>query len=200
MKDQELLERFVATFGAFDDLSASRNLVGQGDIGPLLVEPWNEWGFARWRPIAERTSRGALSEVYRLIPGPFPQLCENLILSYRWYQVDVGPLRLLSSLPPGLDGLTESIAKDKNLFTALSQAGFVQFGKGPDMDYDPVCFDLSNRRGDECRIVKFDHEEILQHDRLVDVAELALTFRVLIERLVVEGEQELSRRSKETDT
>jgi hypothetical protein len=36
-------------------------------------------------------------------------------------------------------------------------------------------------------------------DRLVEVAELAPSFRDLIERVVVEGEEELSRRANETD-
>ena len=70
---------------------------------------------------------------------------------------------------------------------ALSAAGFVQFAKGPDVDYDPVCFDLSRQRDDhDCPIVKFDHEEILQHRRLVQVSELAPSFRGLVERLVSE--------------
>ena len=75
----------------------------------------------------------------------------------------------------------------------------MQFGRGSDVDYDPVCFDMSNPRGDDYRIVKLDHEEILMEDRLVEVAELAPSFRDLIERVVIEGEEELSRRAKETD-
>jgi len=123
-----------------------------------------------------------------------------LVLSYRWYRLDVGPVQLLSSLPPNLDGLVEAITNDNKLFTTLSRGGFVQFGKGSDVDYDPVCFDSSNLRDGDCRIVKFDHEEILMNDRLVEVAELAPTFRQLVEQLVREGEDELRRRPNETDS
>jgi hypothetical protein len=194
--DPVLVRRLVRTFGAFDDLRAARDLVGSGDIKPLLVEPFNDFGFAVWKPIDDHTSREALENLYRTVPGPFPSLYEELVLSFRWYDVDVGPLRLMTSLGPGLRGLLESITKDRKLFVTLTPAGFVQFGKGPDVDYDPVCFDLSRRRSDgDCPIVKFDHEEILQHGRLVQVSELAPSFRDLVERLVADGEQELAGRS-----
>ena len=195
MTDEELLARFVGTFGAFDDLSASRQLVGSGDIRRLLREVWSDWGFAQWQPIADTTPRDALDALYSFVPERLPRLYERLVLSYRWYEVDVGPLRLLSSLPPRLNGLLDSMTKDQVLFATLSAAGFAQFGKGPDVDYDPVCFDLSTCVDEDCRIVRFDHEEILMNGRLVEVAELAPTFRALVERLMTEGEEELRRRS-----
>jgi hypothetical protein len=50
------------------------------------------------------------------------------------------------------------------------------------MDYDPVCFDLRRREsGGDCRIVKIDHEEILCNYRVVEVIEIAPTFRRLVE-------------------
>jgi hypothetical protein len=71
----------------------------------------------------------------------------------------------------------------------LIPAGFVQFGKGPDFDYDPVCFDLTHRVTDgDCRIVKFDHEEILCNYRLVEVGELAPSFRRLVELVIDDAE------------
>lgn len=53
------------------------------------------------------------------------------------------------------------------------------------MDYDPVCFDLRRRSNGDCRIVKFDHEEILCNRRLVEVDDPATGFRRLME-LVIE--------------
>jgi len=74
---------------------------------------------------------------------------------------------------------------DKALWNSLLPAGYVQFGKGPDLDYDPVCFDIksSNENG-EYRIVKIDHEQILCNDRVKLVAELAPTFRELVLRTI----------------
>jgi hypothetical protein len=68
---------------------------------------------------------------------------------------------------------------DPGLWNALIPAGFIQFGKGPDVDYDPVCFDIRARTGD-CRIVKIDHEEILCNNRIKVVAELAPSFEKLV--------------------
>ena len=59
------------------------------------------------------------------------------------------------------------------------------------MDYDPVCFDLGTRLSDgDCRIVKFDHEEILCNQRLVEVAELAPSFRQLIDIVIEDANRE----------
>ena len=197
MDNAGLLRRFVGTFGAFDDLRACRDLVGPGDIRPLLVEPWDlASGFARWKPIMEQTPRSELEQLYQSVPGSFPDLYEQLALSYRWYDVDIGQLRLVTSLGPGLIGLQYSITKDRGLFDVLTPAGYVQFGKGPDVDYDPVCFDFFRRRPDgDCPIVKFDHEEILQNKCLVEVGQIAPSFRELVERAVHEGERELASRS-----
>jgi hypothetical protein len=105
--------------------------------------------------------------------------------------VDIGRLRLLANLPPGLQGLAGAIRRDQGLYNVLSPAGFVQFGKGRDMDYDPVCFDLGTRLSDgDCRIVKFDHEEILCNQRLVEVAELAPDFRQLIDIVIEDANRE----------
>src|ERR1700693_636689 len=56
---------------------------------------------------------------------------------------------------------------------------------GTDVDYDPVCFDLSSRnKTGDCRIVKIDHEEILCNNRIRVVAELAKSFQQLVENTI----------------
>lgn len=53
------------------------------------------------------------------------------------------------------------------------------------MDYDRICFDLGSRKkAADYRIVKIDHEEILCHNRLRIVGELAPSFRALIQRTI----------------
>jgi hypothetical protein len=158
--DRELILRFVGAFGRLDDLVGSSAV--HGDLSPLLLLPVDPDDWTEWRPIPADLPREALQELYECVPGPLPPLYERLILSYRWAEVDLVRLRLLANLPPGLRGLTASITNDPALFETLVPAGFVQFGKGWDMDYDPVCFDLHGRQADgDCRVVKFDHEEIL---------------------------------------
>jgi hypothetical protein len=186
LSDAELLDRFIDTFGRSDELEISQSAGVDGDLAPILTGPWDADGWARWQPTAVNTPPNALQELYAAVPGPVPPLYESLILSYRWAEVDLGRLRLLASLPPGLGGLVAAVTRDKGLFAELAPRQYFQFGRGPDFDYDPVCFDLNRRLPDgDCPIVKFDHEEILCNWRLVQVAELAPSFRHLV-RLVVE--------------
>ena len=96
--------------------------------------------------------------------------------------------RLLAN-PPGADlsGLLAKISKDPANWNLLSRSGYIQFGKGPDMDYDPVCFDITSReKGREYPIVKLDHEEILCNDRLKIVSQLAPSFEQLVLRTIGE--------------
>ena len=45
------------------------------------------------------------------------------------------------------------------------------------MDYDPLCFDIKSRKKNrKYRMVKIDHEEILCHNHIKLVAELALAW------------------------
>lgn len=187
----EVTRRFIDSFGVFDWLGIGREIDVDGDVRPLLIRVWNSNGWSEWRPLAADTPRSALEELYGVVPGPVPPLYERLILSYRWAEVDVGRLRLLANLPPGLSGLAAAITRDKGLFEELAPAQFVQFGRGPDMDYDPVCFDLNRSLPDgDCPIVKFDHEEILCSRRLVQVAELAPSFRRLVELVIEDADKQ----------
>lgn len=182
--DDELLLKLVRAFAVFDDLRTCTDAnLGPGvDLAPILVGPPEDGAFADWRPSPVVLESDVLSELYRDIPGPLPPLFERLIRTFRWAEVDIGRCRLLASLPPGLRGLSFEIHRDDHLFRALTAAGFVQFGRGPDFDYDPVCFDVRSRRPDgDRRITKIDHEEILCNDRVVEVAEIAPTFRRLVE-------------------
>ena len=64
-------------------------------------------------------------------------------------------------------------------------SGYIQFGKGPDLDYDPVSFDLKSRnKNGDYRIVKIDHEEILCNNRITLVAELAPSFEHLVRQTI----------------
>ncbi len=74
------------------------------------------------------------------------------------------------------------MTRDKGLWDALIAAGFLQFGRGADIDYDPVCFDISSRnKNRDMRVVKIDHEEILCNYRVKVVAEMAPSFFDLLQ-------------------
>jgi hypothetical protein len=77
------------------------------------------------------------------------------------------------------------MSKDRGLWESLIPAGFIQFGKGPDIDYDPVCFDIKKRtKNGDYRVVKIDHEEILCNYRVKVVAELAPSFEELMRQTI----------------
>lgn len=180
MDDQELLETYVATFPKFDDMLADEFSLPAAI--QLAIESADRDDERRWKPIRVETPRSNLREVYAELPCTFPPLFERLLLSYRWAEVDLDTYRLIAN-PPGhdLNGFFQQMTNDPFLWEALLPAGFLQFGKGPDLDYDPVCFDTKTRKqGGECRIVKIDHEEILCHDRVKVVAELAPSFYQLV--------------------
>ena len=115
-EDDLLVERFVASFQKLDDFGPGRS-----------------------RPMKAETERSSLERIYSELPGRFPSLFERLVLSYRWPEVDLGAYRLMANPPgTGLDGLLHEMSKDPILWNCLLEAGYLQFGKGLDVDYDPV--------------------------------------------------------------
>ncbi len=77
------------------------------------------------------------------------------------------------------------MSKDPEIWKHLLEKGYIQFGRGSDTDYDPVCFDISSRTGyRDYRVVIIDHEGILCHNRVKVVKELAPSFEALISRTV----------------
>ncbi len=152
----------------------------------LVVGEEDEYGYRRWKPIKVETPQSQLEELYAELPGRFPPLFEKMVLSYRWAAVDLSTYRLLAN-PPGqdLNGLFQQITNDPGLWDALIPAGFIQFGRASDLDYDPVCFDIKSReQGGDCRIVKIDHEEILCNFRVKVVSELAPSFLQLVQETI----------------
>jgi hypothetical protein len=180
----ELLRQFVGCWqtldgfdlqGSIDDLSF--NLPPDS---PLRAQ------HHYWRPLELATDRSMLESVYAKLPARFPPLYQQLVLSYRWLEVDLQLYRLHANPPgPGLSGLLDRTLKDEFLSGFLLKNGFIPFGKGTDMDYDPICFDLRARKKNrEFEIVKLDHEEILCNERIRVVAKVAPSFEQLVSQTI----------------
>lgn len=137
--------------------------------------------------IPQLTDKSALIAIYTTIPFKFPELFEELILSYRWYGADTGVFRLLPN-PPGSDfaGFLYAMRKDKAIYEHCSKNGFVQMGWGTDFCYDPVCFD-ARKEVQDCNfpVVQLDHEEILCNSRIKVVEQLAISFRELVLKIIL---------------
>jgi hypothetical protein len=184
MQKSELLEQFVASFQQLDDMVVFE---GTDPVAVQLAvgEP-DSYSYRRWRPLEARSDPSLLEPLYAKLPARFPPIYERLVLSYRWAEVDLQSFRLLAN-PPGADlsGLLTEIERDEGLTESLIPAGYIKFGKGPDVDYDPVCFDIKSRtKGKDYRIVKIDHEEILCNYRVKIVAELATSFEQLVRQTI----------------
>jgi hypothetical protein len=176
--EESLLRSFVASFEKLDDM---RRMDGVEPVSPeLFVGDVDEYGRTRWRPVEVSTDRGSLGPIYSKLPAKFPHLYELLVLSYRWAEVDLRVFTLMAN-PPG-PSLNRLLERDPHLWGFLLKRGFIQFGKGPGGDYDPVCFDFGSRKkkGRDFRIVKIDHEEILCYERLKVSKELAPSFEELV--------------------
>jgi len=175
-----LISQYVSAFEKFDEMSVSPRIYPLA--GPLAVGPPDDAGFVAWRPRRAELAPVLLDTLYGKLPAKFPPLFERLLLTFRWAEVSLDRYSLMANpLGPNLDGFFEQISKDFDLWQSLIPAGYLRFGKGPDMDYDPVCFDMSSRKkGHEMRVVKLDHEEILCHFRIKVVAELAPSFEALV--------------------
>jgi hypothetical protein len=188
-RDEALLQNFVASFQKFDDMLA----MDPSDLveWQLAVGDPDQYGWKRWRPAKIDTNSSFLEPIYAKLPARFPPLYERLVLSFRWAEVELDGYRLRANGPgPDLNGLWEEMSGDDFLFKTLIHAGYIPFGKGPDVDYDPVCFDLSFRKeNSEFRIVKVDHEEILCNSRIKVVSELARTFEDLVLQTIERGAQ-----------
>jgi hypothetical protein len=184
LEDALLVDRFVATFEKFDELTADEQfdpIAWQLSIG----EP-DKFGYKRWRPIRVSADPALLAPIYSGLPIRFPRLFELLLLSYRWAQVDLRIYSLFANPPgPDLAGFVEQMTRDTFLWKCLKREGYIQFGKGPHTNYDPVCFDIKSRRKNgDCRIVRIDHEEILCNDRVKVIEELAPSFEQLMLRTI----------------
>lgn len=179
-----LLSRYVASFEKLGEMS------GFPGIDPFArelatTEP-AESGRVAWRPRREEPQPALLEPLYARLPARFPPLFERLLLTFRWAEVDLQTYRLMAN-PPGsdLEGFFRQISGDPGLWEGLLPAGYLRFGKGSGVDYDPVCFDVSSqRKSREMRVVKIDHEEILCNYKVKVVAELAPSFEALVQSTI----------------
>jgi hypothetical protein len=69
---------------------------------------------------------------------------------------------------------------DPVLTQTLIPNRYIRFALAPDSSYDPVCFDLNRFNNNDCPIVRIEHESVLMHETIGDVATLFDTFRDLV--------------------
>lgn len=161
--NNELLDSFAQSFSMLDELVCSRDRPPP----PALVDatPSERRRMIRWRPARLATPRVGIDGLRRV--GRLPQLFESFAQSFAWLEVDLRICRLFAN-PPAADfvELAAAMFADPVLNETLFPLRLVRFALAPDCGYDPICFDLSAFDGDDCPIVRLEHESVLMHDRV----------------------------------
>ena len=86
----------------------------------------------------------------------------SLISRYIFDNFEIGNLWFFGNHgDEGWDDLSQAIFRDSRIFELTSSKGFLHFARPADGSYDPICFDIRNRRKEEYSIVRLDHESIL---------------------------------------
>jgi hypothetical protein len=113
----------------------------------------------------------------RRLPASF----RHLVTGYAFPEFEIGGVTIFSNLDDGspMDFSVGPFA-DPFMFSWLTGKGYIQFGRRDEINYDPVCFDLSEAKR-EPAVVVFDHEDILLERRKVRPKRLADSFLKLVE-------------------
>lgn len=146
----------------------------------------DEYGRFHWRilPVTENPWVETLqNRLPQIMPGSFRSLIER----HRFCCVTVGPVMFFANTGrPMFLELSDRLFRDKHLSPMLLQNGYLQFGNPFECNYDPICFDMRPRRGKDAPIVQLDHEDILIHNRISLVEEIAPSLRHFMQRAIDE--------------
>lgn len=78
--------------------------------------------------------------------------------------------------------IESAVFRDPIMSRVLIDANMFQVGRSDTGSYDPVCFDLSKRKGKDCVLIRLDHEAALQYARISVVEKVSSGFGELVER------------------
>jgi hypothetical protein len=180
--DSELLDAFAKSFSTLDELNCPHDRPPP----PSLVDatPAEDWSIVRWHPTRLAATRVGIDGLRRV--GRLPQLFESFAESFGWLDVDLRVCRLFAN-PPTADfvDLATAMFADPVLNNTLLPLRLVRFALAPDCCYDPICFDLSDFDGDDCPIVRLEHESILMHNRVGKRDVIFESFRDLVRAVIV---------------
>ena len=136
--------------------------------------------------IEQKTDRKALVQLYEHLPFQYPSLFEELLLNYRWDALDLSLLRVKPNRAgEDLSGFLSEICADEYIHEYCIQNNFLLFGMGPDVSYDPACFQVvPTLHPDSYPVMLIDHEDILCLRKKVRTEVLATNFESLIEMVL----------------
>ena len=171
------MDAFVARVNGSARERLAEDAVPQG----LRLGPPDALGLCDWW-IVPTGSCPWVKALQERLSGALPPSFLSLIRRHLFPAFRVGEVFLFANTGAGAaNELVDEIFLDQALSRVLLDHAFVQLGRFRDR-YDPVCFDLSARRGGgECPVVVLDHEAALVGGRAVVTHRLADSFLAVID-------------------
>lgn len=140
------------------------------DSLPQPVDGWTDWHVVK----CDNSAR--IDALQNRTGTPFPPSFRYFLAHYSFPAFEFGSLMFFANTGEDTHWeLGKRLFQDEHMSPHLLRAGFLQIGNPFFYNYDPVCFD-GNRPGIETRIVRLDHEAILQRGEIKIVREIAPSF------------------------
>jgi hypothetical protein len=103
-----------------------------------------------------------IEKIIRRLPARFPPTFMSLISRYIFDEFEVEKLWFFANRgDQDWEELSQAVFRDKIIFKTTSTKGFLYFSRSADGSYDPICFDMRDRKKREYPVVRLDHESIL---------------------------------------
>lgn len=109
-----------------------------------------------------------VDKITNRLPTKFPPSFMSLISRYIFDDFEAEKIWFYSNRGDASEEeLGQAIFRDEIISRVTINNGFIHFARSSDGSYDPICFDIRNRgKNGEFQIVKLDHEELLQFEKI----------------------------------
>ena len=126
-----------------------------------------------------------VTEIINRLPTKYSPSFMSLISRYIFDDIEVGNLWFYANRgDQEWDELSRAIFRDAIIFKFTSSNGFLHFARPLDGSYDPVCFDIRNRKKREYPVVRLDHESILISEKISIIEILYPSFLELMNEYI----------------
>lgn len=123
-----------------------------------------------------------IAEFEAKLPRRLPRSFSSLVTRYCFPSFELAEIEFFANRNGQSDDeLVVAAFRDKYLWRPALTQGFIQIGKSSTGSYDPICFDMRYQKSRrEYPMVRLDHEELLQKEKIRIVEEKAKSFLALI--------------------
>ena len=135
-------------------------------------------------PVRANDNATALTTLEARMPRRMARSFESFLRRYSFPAFDICGVTLFgwNSEWQSTEYFTATSTAKKHLSFLLLPAGLMQIGRPDTGNFDAVCLDLNS--GDEQRVIRVDHEEILCNWRVKVVDEVWPSFLTVVNRLL----------------